>query len=178
MRKKFYLHPYRYYFESWWLLAAALFVLSVALLVWSPPALQPYRTVLVLSAGLGALVWVLGFAMHRLSFVAVGDRGVAVQLPLWRVRFPYTAIKVTRPTTLGALPTGKWDQDLAERSALLLELNAFPQPSPIMKFWMGKLVMRNAIALPVDDVIGLNRAVDKGMAALRETRLQTARRTA
>ena len=177
MAKKFYLIPYAYYYESWRLLSAVLFVVAAALLVWSPAPLRPYQTVLMLSAGLGALVFVLGFALYRLAFVAVGDSGIVVQLPFWRVRFPFAAVKTTRPTTLGALPTGKkWDPELAERTSLLVELNAWPQPPSVMRFWLGRLVMPNAIALPVDDVVGLNRAVDKGMSVLRESRLQAVRR--
>jgi len=103
MNKKFYLIPYHYYFESWRLLAAALFVVAFALLIWSPAPLRNYQGVLTLAAGLGALVFVLGFALHRLAFVVVADSGIAVQLPLWRVKIPFDAIKVTRTTTLGAV---------------------------------------------------------------------------
>ncbi len=176
MNKKFYLMPYHYYFESWRLLAAMLFVLAFSLLIWSPPQVRDYQSVLMLAAGLGALVFVFGFALHRLAFVVVGSGGVAVQLPLWRMKIPFDAIKLTRTTALNTITTGKWDPDLAELSALFIELSRWPQPHSVLKMWLGKLVLANGIVLPVDDVIGLNRAVDSGLSRLREVKLEAVKR--
>jgi len=157
-------------------LVACVLALALALLLWSPAPLQPYQALLMLAAGLGALVLVFGFAMYRLAFVAVGDKGLAVQLPFWRVRFPFDAIKHTRTTTLNTLTTGKWDPDLAQLSALQVDVEQWPQPQSVLKFWLGKLVLQDGIVLPVDDVIGLNRALEIGLSRLREAKLDALRR--
>src|SRR5207247_4694176 len=122
MKKKFYLMTYHYYFESWRLLSAILLAVALALWIWSPAPLQPFQALLMLAAGLGALVLVFGFAMYRLAFVAVGDKGLVVQLPFWRVRFPFDAVKLARTTSLNSLTSGKWDADLGELSALQVDV--------------------------------------------------------
>ena len=176
MKKKFYLMTYHYYFESWRLLSAILLAVALALLIWSPAPLQPFQALLMLAAGLGALVLVFGFAMYRLAFVAVGDKGLVVQLPFWRVRFPFDAVKLARTTTLNSLTSGKWDADLGELSALQVDVEQWPQPQSVLKFWLGKLVLSDAIVLPVDDVIGLSRALEVGLSRLREAKLDALRR--
>ena len=72
MTKRFALMPYDFYFQAWRGLAATLFVLSAALVFFDPAEIHPYRSVLILSAGLGMLVLAWGFGMSRLSFVSPG----------------------------------------------------------------------------------------------------------
>ena len=53
---------------------------------------------------------------------------------------------------------------------------SWPQPQSVLKFWLGKLVLSDAIVLPVDDVIGLSRALEVGLSRLREAKLDALRR--
>jgi hypothetical protein len=169
MNKRYKLVPYEYYFRNWRGLALLLLALSLVLLVLEPPAIAGYRSVLQLSAGLGALVYMLGFAMASLAFVTVGKKAVVIQLPLWRVRLPMDFIQSTRLVTLGGLSPGRWkDVEMADLSALLVELKQWPQARQVMRFWLGGLVLFEGIALPVDDVLGLRRAVDAQLLDMNE----------
>ena len=171
MTKRYMLLPYRLYFLSWRGLAAVLFVLSVVLLVVEPSVANPYRGMLILSAGLGLIVFVLGLAMAVLAFVAVGQDAIAIQLPLWRVRVPLDSVRSARLVTLDKAAPGRFkDIDLAEMSAVMLEVTRWPQAERVMRFWLGRFVLPGELLLPVDDVIGLRRAIDTGLQGLKESR--------
>jgi hypothetical protein len=169
MTKRFALMPYDFFFQAWRGLAATLFVLSAALLFLDPAEIQPYRSVLTLSAGLGLIVLVWGFGMSRLSFVAPGRTAVVIQLPFWRVRIPYTAIRSTRLVSLDKVAPERFKEvEMAELSAVMLDLERWPQPQSVIAFWLGRLVLPDGLLLPVDDVIGLRRAIDAGLQELKE----------
>ena len=171
MTRRYLLIPYLVYFERWRGLAVVLFLLSLALLVFAPPQDRNYRLVLQLSAGLGALVFVLGFAMAQLSFVTVGKTTLAVQLPFWRVKISLADIAGLRLLTLDRAAPGQWHgSELEDQSTLLLELKRWPQPRPVLRFWLGRLVLSDALLLPVEDVIGLRQAIDAGFDRMREAR--------
>jgi hypothetical protein len=168
MKKRYLLIPYLLYFERWRGLSVLLCLLSLALLFFAPPPGRDYRLVLQFSAGLGALIFILGFAMAHLAYITVGQTTIAVQLPLWRVKISLADIKETRLLTLDRAAPGKWDDsEIADQSALLLDLKRWPQPEPVLRFWLGRLVLADALILPVDDVISLKRAVDAGFDRLR-----------
>jgi len=172
MSKQYRLSIYQLYWHYWRVISFLLLALSLVMLVFTPQQVRDYRAVLMLTAGLGALVLVLGFAMTTLSFVAVGRRGVVVQLPLWRIQIPFEHIQSIRVVTLGSVAPGQWkDADMAELSALLVELNRWSQPRPLLRFWLGRTVLGNAVVLPVDDVLGLHREVDDFLLQLRDSRL-------
>jgi hypothetical protein len=169
MTKRFALMPYDFYFQAWRGLALTLFVLSAALLFFDPAEIRPYRSVLMLAAGLGVIVLAWGFGMSRLAFAAAGRTAVVIQLPFWRVRIPYNAIKSTRMVSLDkAAPERFKEVEMAELSAVMLDLERWPQPQPLLAFWLGRLVLPDGILLPVDDVIGLRRAIDAGLQELKE----------
>lgn len=171
MTRRYLLIPYLVYFERWRGLAVVLCLLSLALLVFAPPQDRNYRLVLQLSAGLGALVFVLGFAMAQLSFVTVGKTTLAVQLPFWRVKISLADIAGLRLLTLDRAAPGQWNgSELEDQSTLLLELKRWPQPRPVLRFWLGRLVLSDALLLPVEDVIGLRQAIDAGFDRVREAR--------
>ncbi|MEP7198451.1 MAG: hypothetical protein ABI874_01425 [Chloroflexota bacterium] len=172
MNKKFALLPYQNFYDRWRGLSLLVAALSLVLLVFAPPSVPAYRTVLTLAAGLGALIFVLGFALSLLAFVAVGKKGVAVQLPLWRAHIPFTSIHTARISSLDLTAPGKWrEHDRADVSAVVLELTLWPQPQSVLRFWLGRLVLNSAIVLPVSDVLSLRRAVDVGLAQMKEQRL-------
>ena len=171
MNKRFLLIPYLVFYERWRGLAVVLCLLSFALLIFAPPPQPSYRLVLQLSAGLGALVFVLGFAMAHLSYVSVGKTTLALQLPLWRVKISLADIGELRLLTLDRAAPGQWNgSDLEDQSTLLLELKRWPQPQSVLRFWLGRLVLDQALLLPVEDVIGLRRAIDSGLDHLREAK--------
>jgi hypothetical protein len=168
MTKRYLLIPYLVYFERWRGLSALLCLLSLALLFFAPPPGRDYRLVLQLSAGLGALIFVLGFAMAHLAYVTVGKTTLAVQLPLWRVKISLADIGALRLLTLDKAAPGRWkDPEMADVSALLLDLKRWPQPEPVLRFWLGRLVLHNALILPVEEVIKLRRAIDAGFDRLK-----------
>jgi hypothetical protein len=169
MTKRFGLMPYDFYFQAWRWLALALFVLSAVLLYLDPAEIQPYRSVLTLSAGLGMIVLAWGFGMSRLAFAAPGRTAVVIQLPFWRVRIPYNAIRSTRLVSLDKVAPERFkDVEMAELSAVMLDLDRWPQPRPLIAFWLGRLVLPDGILLPVGDVIGLRRFIDAGLQELKE----------
>ena len=169
MTKRFGLIPYDFYFQAWRWLALALFVLSAVLLYLDPAEIQPYRAVLTLSAGLGMIVLAWGFGMSRLAFVAPGRTAVIIQLPFWRVRIPNNAIRNTRLVSLDKVAPERFkDVEMAELSAVMVELDRWPQPRPLIAFWLGRLVLPDGILLPVNDVIGLRRFIDAGLQELKE----------
>ena len=169
MNKRFPLIPYVVFHERWRGLAVLLFLLSLSLLLLAPPPDPAWRLVLQFAAALGALVFVLGFAMAHLAFVIVGQSALVVQLPLWRVKMNLADIRELRLLTLDRAAPGQWTGDeLEDQSTLLMELKRWPQPPSVLRFWLGRLVLTNALLLPVDDVIALRRAIDSGLDYLRE----------
>ena len=107
--------------------------------------------------------------MSRLSFVAVGKKAVVVQLPLWRLRVPYSAIKDTRMVLLDKVAPNRFKEvEMAELSAVMLDLDRWPQPQAVLRFWLGKLVLPDGLLLPVNDVIGLRRVIDATMEDRKE----------
>lgn len=169
MNTRFPLIPYVVFHERWRGLALVLLVLSLVLLVLAPPADPNYRLVLQLAAGLGALVFVLGFAMAQLAFAMVGRNDLVVQLPLWRVKIPFADIGAVRLLTLERAAPGRWaGSDLEDQNTVLLEIKRWPQAQTVLRFWLGRLVLADALLLPVDDVIALNRAIAAGFDRLRE----------
>ena len=171
MNKRFPLIPYVVFHERWRGLAVLLFLLSLSLLLLAPPPDPAWRLVLQFAAALGALVFVLGFAMAHLAFVIVGQSALVVQLPLWRVKMNLADIRELRLLTLDRASPGQWTGDeLEDQSALMMELKRWPQPPSVLRFWLGRLVLTNALLLPVDDVIALRRAIDSGLDYLRENK--------
>ena len=161
MRKRFALAIYARYWQAWRGVALILVVLSLALLALAGDAMRPYRDVLLLSAALGALTFMLGLAMGTLAFVAVGSDAIVVQLPFWRIRVPLEQVYATRLVTLDGAAPGVWrDREVAAMSAVLVELRAWPQSPHLVRVWLGKLVLDNGLILPVSDTLGLRRAVD------------------
>ncbi len=168
MKKRFALAVYVRYWHAWRGVSLILVILSLALLVLAADAMRPYRDLLRLTAGLGALTFVLGLAMGSLAFVAVGRDSLVIQLPLWRMRIPLTEVFATRLVTLDGAAPGIWkDRELANMSAVLVELRKWPQPTRIARFWLGRLVQGNSLLLPAADTLDLRRALD---AALLEQR--------
>jgi hypothetical protein len=161
MKKRFALAIYARYWQAWRGVSLILLVLSLALLALAGDAMRAYRDLLLLTAGLGALTFVLGLAMSALAFVAVGSDAVVVQLPFWRIRLPLEQIYATRLVTLDGAAPGAWrDRELAAMSAVLVELREWPQSPHLARVWLGKLVQDKGLILPVSDTLGLRRAVD------------------
>ena len=173
MSKRYRLMPYQFFFEAWRGLAATLAILSGALLLLNPEGIRDYRSVLALSAGLGVIIFAWGFGMSRLSFVAVGSKAIVIQLPLWRIRAPFSVIRNTRMVTLDKVAPDRFkDIEMAELSAVLLEFDHWPQPPAVIAFWLGRLVLPDGLLLPVDDVIGLRRVIDAQLIELKDSARQ------
>jgi hypothetical protein len=170
MSKRYRLMPYQFFFEAWRGLATTLVILSGALLLLDPDGIRDYRSILTLACGLGMLILAWGFGMSRLSFVAVGSKAIVIQLPLWRIRVPFDAIRNTRMVSLDKVAPDRFkDVETAELSAVLLDLDHWPQPPKVMAFWLGKLVLPDGVLLPVSDVIGLRRAIDAQLIELKDS---------
>jgi hypothetical protein len=173
MTKRYRLMPYQLFFEAWRGLAVTLVILSGALWLLNPEGIRDYRSVLALSAGLGLLIFAWGFGMSQLSFVAVGRNAIVIQLPLWRIRAPVSAIRNTRMVTLDKIAPDRFkDVEMAELSAVFLEFDHWPQPPVVMAFWLGKLVLPDGVLLPVNDVIGLRRVIDAQLIERKENARQ------
>jgi hypothetical protein len=171
VKKRFALAIYARYWQAWRGVALILLVLSLALLALAGDAMRSYRDVLLLTAGLGALTFVLGLGMGTLAFIAVGRDALVVQLPFWRIRIPLEQVYATRLVTLDGAAPGAWhDQELAAMSAVLVELRAWPQSRHLVRIWLGKLVLDNGLILPVSDTLGLRRAIDGALAEQKPLR--------
>ncbi|MBI3734224.1 MAG: hypothetical protein HY259_12335 [Chloroflexi bacterium] len=169
MKKRFPLLYYQTYHHSWRGSALTLLVVAGGLRVWGAPALRDYEAVLTLAAGLGALVWVLGSALSRMAFVAVSQDSLAIQLPLWRVRFPFEAMTLTRLVAFDSISPSKAEDDwLRDRSALVVELKRWPMPFALARFWLGReFAAPNRVVLLVADWASLRQGIEAGIARKR-----------
>ncbi|MBI5876258.1 MAG: hypothetical protein HZB53_01300 [Chloroflexi bacterium] len=173
MKKRFALAIYMRYWRSWRGVSLVTLGLALALMLLAPDAMHAYRELLWLVAGLGALTLVLGFAMGHLAFVSIGSDAIIVQLPLWRMRLALDCIYATRLVTLEGAAPGIWkDHELSVMPAVLLDLHVWPQPQRVARFWLGRLVQSNTLLLPVEDTMGMRRALDAAALEQAEARRQ------
>ena len=174
MKKKFRLLSYGRYFRRWRSVALALLGVALGLLYWNPPQLTAIRGALQMSAGLAALVLVLGLALSGLAWALVDETALVVQLPFWRVRFPVETINATRLMAIEQIvPYRELDDDLIGKSVVVVELRAWPQPRELLQLWLGRrYVMQNSIALLVKDWFAFQQLLDSARTEAREQKLK------
>jgi hypothetical protein len=82
-------------------------------------------------------------------------------------------INATRITSIERIiPLRELDDDLISVSAVVVDLKRWPQPRPVLQFWLGRrMVLEHGIALAVKDWFGLQDALDRRRSAVREQKL-------
>jgi hypothetical protein len=172
-RQKFRLLFYARYFYAWRWWASLLIITGVGLWIWNPPQLRDYRTLFEVSAGLGLLTLALGYGVSLLAWTMVDETNLTIQLPFYRVQVPLEFIKATRITAIDRIvPLRELDDDLIGVSAVVVELKRWPQPRSVLQVWLGRrMVLEEGIALAVKDWFGLQDALDRRRAVVREQKL-------
>jgi hypothetical protein len=168
--KKFRLLFYSRYFYAWRWWALPLIVISMGLWMWNPPQLREQRTLFELSAGLGLLTLAVSFGLSLLAWTLVNETQLTIQLPFYRVQIPLELINATRITSIERIiPLRELDDDLINLSAVVIDLRRWPQPRPVLQFWLGRrMVLEQGLVLAVKDWFGLQDALDRARAAVRE----------
>lgn len=143
--------------------------LSAALLIWGPPEVRFYLTVVLFGSG-AILVLTLFFRLR--AYVQCRRSELHVQLPFFYLDIPYRAINSTRPTNLYRIffpAEQRWTQrrflkPLFGCTVVVVDLDQLPAPPRQFRMWMTKYMLSpeaDGLVLAVRDWIGLRTELDE-----------------
>jgi hypothetical protein len=162
---------------SLWLL-----LVSAVLLVWDHPSLKELYLPAAMTALLSTIIILLTFVMSRLAYVECGQDGLLIHLPLRRVHVLYDSIVQTRTSALATLfppsrqpfSSRSFLRPLWQSAAVVVEIELWPQPRRQLRLWMdGRMLLKNALVLLVEDHRVLRRQIDEAMIRWRVSKRES-----
>jgi hypothetical protein len=162
---------------SLWLL-----LVSAVLLVWDHPSLKELFLPAAMTALLSTIIILLTFVMSRLAYVECGQDGLLIHLPLRRVHVLYDSIVQTRTSALATLfppsrqpfSSRNFLRPLWQSAAVVVEIELWPQPRRQLRLWMdGRMLLKNALVLLVEDHRVLRRQIDEAMIRWRVSKRES-----
>ena len=177
-------HPLLYHqrlSEQYFWPAILTVAVCIALLVWAPAKLEPYRLILILALACCGLVLVLIFMFRLRAYTRCTAHAVRVRLPFYHFDIPYGEIKNVRPTELFRLfppSEQRWPQrrflgPLFGVTVLAIELDKLPNRTPWLRLWMNKYMLcpdRVGVIIAVRDWMGFRAELDEFRARRRQSR--------
>ena len=152
--------------------------LSIALLVWNPPTVEPYRGTLRIALAAAGSILAITMVYRLRAFARCLPSGLHLQLPFFHLLIPYDVIRSTRPTELYRMfpfEKQKWPQrrflrTIAGKTVVVIELEQLPHSRIWLRLWMSKYMLcpdRVGLVLAVRDWIAFRSELDEFRARSR-----------
>jgi uncharacterized integral membrane protein len=174
--RKYPLIIYQHIVNRWWfpMIAIGLVMFLLAYEEYTDPVYKyiPWRWQLFAGIGiLAILVGVFFFVIKYLAYIQPFPGYIKLATPFLRVHISYKRIHKTTTTEMGQLFPPKsmsgWMRDifapLASRTAIILELKAYPIPSFVLRMFLSRFFFRDKtphFVILVKDWMGLSAEID------------------
>ena len=148
---------YEYTLGRWW---TATLAISIVLFIlwWFLPTIQPGKTqsdwkdtALLVVSGAALLMTVFLYLMRKAAYVRPYGDHIRLVTPFLRLNISYKRIIKTRATEMSTLfPASKLSSmqresmgHLMGRTVLIVELNAFPMPMPLLRLFLSPFFFKD-----------------------------------
>jgi len=147
-------------------------LLSAALVILSPPGIEPHRLYLLVTGLAAGSLAILAAWFGLRTHVTCWEDGLRLRFPFYEVRIPYRDFKSTRLSQLGRQfppECESWSrrhflEPLFASTVVVVEVNALPAPRGQLRLWMSPYVLSPdspGFVLPVRDWLTFRGELDE-----------------